>query len=82
MLIAAIIAFCVLVFVVALLAPRVSRWLERGGDKPLSAGQTTASKAPGPVGRLLQKPFGKSRKAVHKSGSAGRSSGAKLRSKI
>jgi hypothetical protein len=78
MLIAGVIVFCVLLFVVALLAPRISRYLERGGDKPLSAGQRTAGKAPGPLGRLFQKPFGKSRKAVHKSGSAGRRGRAKL----
>ena len=78
MLIGAVIAFCVLVFVVAVLAPRISRYLERGGDKPLGAGQRTASKAPGPLGRFLQKPFGTSRKAVHKSGSAGRRTRSKL----
>jgi hypothetical protein len=77
-LIAAIIGFCVLVFVVAILAPRISRALERGGDAPLGAGQRTASHAPGPLGRLLQKPFGKSRRAVHKSGSAGRRTRFKL----
>jgi hypothetical protein len=78
MLIAAIIAFCVLVFLVAILTPRVSRYLERGGDKPLGAGQRTAGKAPGRLGRWLQKPFGKSRRAVHKSGSAGRRTRAKI----
>jgi hypothetical protein len=78
MLIGAVIAFCVLVFLVAILAPRVSRYLERGGDKPLGAGQRTAGKAPGPLGRWLQKPFGSSRRAVHKSGSAGRRTRAKL----
>jgi uncharacterized protein DUF6411 len=77
-LIAAVIAFCVLLFVVALLAPRLSRYLERGGDKPLGAGQRAAGKAPGGLGRLLQKPFGKSRKAVHESGAAGRRGRAKL----
>ena len=72
MLIAGIIVFCILLFLVAIIAPRMSRHLERGGDKPLSLGQRGASKAPGPLGRWLQKPFGSSRKAVHKSGSAGR----------
>ena len=72
MLIAAIIGFCVLVFLVAILAPRISRYLERGGDVPLRGGQRAAGKAPGPLGRWLQKPFGKSRRAVAKSGSAGR----------
>jgi Family of unknown function (DUF6411) len=78
MLIAAIIAFCVLLFVVAILAPRISRYLQRGGEKPLSAGQRAGGKAPGPLGRLAQKPFGKSRQAVSKSGSGGR----RVRSKL
>ena len=78
MLIAAIIAFCILLFLVAVLAPRLSRHMERGGDKPLGVGQRTAGKAPGPLGRWLQKLFGSSRKAVRKSGSAGRKTRAKL----
>jgi uncharacterized protein DUF6411 len=78
MLLAAIIAFCILVFLVAILAPRTSRYLERGGDKPLGVGQRAAGKAPGKLGRWLQKPFGTSRKAVHKSGSAGRETRAKI----
>jgi len=78
MLIAGVIAFCILLFLVAILAPRMSRHLERGGSKPLGVGQSAASKAPGPLGRWLQKPFGSSRKAVHKSGSAGRRTRSKL----
>jgi Family of unknown function (DUF6411) len=72
MLIAGIIAFCVLVFVVALLWPRLSRSLERGGSAPLGAGGRAAGKAPGPLGRWLSKPFGKSQRAIHKSGAKGR----------
>lgn len=82
MLIAGIAAFCVLVFLVALLAPRLSRYLERGGDAPLSGGQRAASHAPGPLGRWFQKPFRSSRKAVHKSGSAGRRGRFKIKSKV
>ena len=78
MLIGAIIVFCVLVFLVAIIAPRMSRHLEQGGDVPLRGGQRVAGKAPGPLGRWFQKPFGKSRKAVHKSGSAGRKTRSKL----
>jgi hypothetical protein len=78
MLIASVAAFCVLLFLVAILAPRMSRYLERGGDKPLSVGQHTAAKAPGRLGRWFQKPFGSSRRAVHKSGSAGRETRSKL----
>jgi len=78
MLVAGIIAFCVLLFIVALLFPRLSRHVERGGDAPLGAGQRAAGHAPGALGRWLQKPFGTSRKAVRKSGSAGRRSRFKL----
>jgi hypothetical protein len=78
MLIGAIIVFCVLLFIAALLFPRKSRWMERGGDAPLGAGQRAASEAPGKFGRWFQKPFSSSRKAVHKSGSAGRRTRFKL----
>lgn len=78
MLIAGIIAFCILLFLVAILAPRLSRHLERGGDAPLGVGQRAAGKAPGPLGRWFQKPFGSSRKAVRKSGSAGRRTRSKI----
>jgi uncharacterized protein DUF6411 len=78
MLIGAIIAFCVVLFVIAILFPRMSRRVEQGGDAPLRAGQAAASETPGRLGRWLQKPFGSSRKAVHKSGSAGRKTRFKL----
>jgi Family of unknown function (DUF6411) len=78
MLIGAVIAFCVLLFVLAFLFPRMSGKVERGGDAPLGAGQRAAGKAPGRLGRWLQKPFGTSRRAVHKSGSAGRRTRFKL----
>jgi Family of unknown function (DUF6411) len=78
MLIAGVIAFCVLLFAIAFLFPRLSRKVERGGDAPLGVGQRAASEAPGRLGRWFQKPFSSSRKAVHKSGSAGRKSRFKL----
>jgi len=78
MLIAGIIVFCLLLFSVALVFPRLSRYMERGGDAPLSVGQRTAGQAPGKLGRWLQKPFGSSRRAVHESGSAGRRTRFKL----
>jgi hypothetical protein len=77
-LIGAIIGFCVLLFLVAILWPRLSQHVERGGQKPLGAGQRAGSKAPGPLGRWLQKPFSKSSRAVSKSGSEGRSIRDKL----
>ena len=78
MLIAGIVAFCVLLFVIAVIAPRLSGKVERGGDAPLRGGQRAASEAPGRLGRWFQKPFSSSRKAVHKSGSAGRKTRFKL----
>jgi hypothetical protein len=78
MLVLAVIGFCVLLFLVAIVAPRVSRYLERGGQKPLSAGQRAGAKAPGPLGRWFQKPFSKSGQAVSKSGSKGRQTRSKL----
>ena len=72
MLIAAIAAFCVILLVLAFLAPRLSTHFQKAGDKPLEVGQKVTGSAPGKVGDWLSKPFGKSRKAVRKSGSAGR----------
>lgn len=71
-------AFCVLLLILAFVAPRLSRHPERGGQKVLGMGRRGAGKAPGPLGRLLQKPFSHSQKAVSKSGSAGRKGRSKL----
>jgi hypothetical protein len=68
----AVIGFCVLLLVAAFLAPRLSRYLQRGSDAPLSGAQSATQQAPGKFGRWLSKPFRSSRKAVRKSGSAGR----------
>jgi hypothetical protein len=77
MLIAGIIAFCVVLLVLAFLAPRLSRYFQEAGDKPLQLGQRGGGKAPGKLGEWLQKPFSKSRKAVQKSGAKGREERAK-----
>ena len=68
MLIAGIIVFCVILLVLAFLAPRLSRHFQKAGDKPLELGQRAGGSAPGKLGEWLQKPFGTSRKAVSKSG--------------
>jgi len=78
MTIAAVIVFCVVLLVLAFLAPRLSRHPERGGQKVLGTGGRVAGSAPGPVGRLLRKPFGHSQKAVSKSGSLGRRGRGKM----
>ena len=72
MLIAAVIVFCIVLLVLAFLAPRLSRYFQRAGDKPLQLGERGASHAPGKSGRWFQKPFETARKAVRKSGSKGR----------
>jgi hypothetical protein len=69
---------CVVLLVLAFLLPRLSRGPQRGVDKSLGVGQRAGSKAPGALGRLLQKPFSKSRKATNKSASLGRRGRGKL----
>src|SRR5215212_3980190 len=57
MTIAVIAAVCVLLLVLGFLVPRLSRGPQKGVDKTLTAGQSAGSKAPGRLGRWLQKPF-------------------------
>ena len=78
MLIAGIIAFCVLILILAFLFPRLSRGPEQGGERVLGAGARGAGKAPQPVGRWLTKPFRSSQRAVAKSGGAGRRGRSKM----
>ena len=78
MTIAAVVAFCILLLILAFIAPRLSRGPERGGQKVLGVGSRGAGKAPGPLGRWLRKPFQTSQKAVSKSGSAGRRGRGKM----
>ena len=73
MLIAAVIAICIILAVLGLLLPRLSNHARRGSDKGFGLGQRAGSKAPGPIGRLLSKSFGKSQKAADKSHAAGKS---------
>lgn len=72
MLIAAVIAICVVLLILAFLLPRLSSYPQRGVDKTFTAGQRGASHAPGRLGRWLQKPFSSSRKAADKSAGLGR----------
>jgi hypothetical protein len=72
MTIVVIAGICVILLVLAFLLPRLSHGPQRGVDRSLGAGQRAGSKAPGFLGRLLQKPFSSSRKATNKSASLGR----------
>lgn len=78
MVIAGVIAFCVLLLVLAFVFPRLSRHPERGGQSVLGAAGGALSKAPGKLGHWLSKPFSKSQRAVSRSGSAGRRGRSKL----
>jgi hypothetical protein len=78
MIIGAVIGFCILILILAFLAPRLSRHPERGGQKVLGFGSRGASKAPGKLGRWFSKPFSTSQRAVSKSGSAGRRGRGKM----
>jgi hypothetical protein len=78
MLIAGIVVVCLILLVLAFLLPRLSTHPQRGVDKVLSTGQRGAGSAPGPLGRLLQKPFSSSRKATDKSASVGRRGRGKM----
>lgn len=78
MLIGAVIAICILLALLGFLVPRLSNHARRGSDKGFSMGQRAGSKAPGPLGRLLSKSFGKSQRAADKSHSAGKSARQKL----
>ena len=72
MVIGAVIALCVLLAILGFLVPRLSNHAKRGSDKGFGLGQRAGSKAPGPIGTLLSKSFGKSRRATDKSHSAGK----------
>jgi hypothetical protein len=78
MTIAIIVAACIVLLVLGFLVPRLSRHPQRGVDRTLGVGQRAGGRAPGPIGRLLSKSFGKSRKATNKSASTGRGARGKL----
>ena len=78
MTIAIVAGFCIVLLILAFLAPRLSRHPERGGQRVLGVGSRGAGKAPGPLGRWLRKPFSTSQKAVSKSGSTGRRGRSKM----
>jgi Family of unknown function (DUF6411) len=72
MTIAIVLAICVVLLILAFLAPRLSRYPERGVEKTYGAGGRAAGKAPGRLGRWLRKPFDSASRWTGKSASAGR----------
>jgi Family of unknown function (DUF6411) len=78
MLIAAIVVVCVVLLILGFLVPRLSSHPQHGVDEVLGGGQRGASHAPGKLGRWLQKPFSRSRRAADKSAATGRRGRGKL----
>ena len=78
MVIAGVIAVCVVLFILALLAPRLSRGPQKRVGRTIGVGARAGGKAPGVIGRLLSKSFSRSRKATNKSAEAGRRTRGKL----
>ena len=78
MIIGAVIVVCVVLFVLAILAPRLSRHPERASHKAFGMGGRSAGKAPGKLGTWLAKPFHKGSRAAGKSASSGRNVRDKL----
>jgi hypothetical protein len=78
MIIAGVIALCIVILILAFLAPRLSQHPQRGSQKVIGLGGRGASKAPGKLGKWFSKPFWTSNKAVSKSGSAGRKGRSKM----
>lgn len=78
MIIAGVVAICVVLFLLAVLAPRLSRGPQHAVDKGFGGSARFASRAPGPLGRWLPKPFRTSRRAADKSAAAGRKTHRKI----
>lgn len=78
MTIAVVVGVCVLLAILGFLVPTLSNHARRGSDKGFSLGRRAGGKAPGPVGSLLSRSFGKSQRAAGKSHSAGKTARAKL----
>ena len=78
MLIAGVIVLCIVLLVLAFLAPRLSRHPQNGASRAFGLGARGGSKAPGKLGKWLAKPFRTSQKAVNRSAETGRRGRGKL----
>ena len=78
MTILAVVAICIVLLILAFLAPRLSSKPQRGVNKTFNSGGNVAGKAPGPLGKWLRKPFDSSNKAANKSAATGRKGRSKM----
>jgi len=82
MFIAGIIVVCIVLFLLALVAPRLARKPHAATNRTLGKGAAAASHAPGLLGRWLPKPFRSSQKATSKSTAAGGKAHRKIAEKL
>ncbi len=78
MLIAGVIALCIVILILAFLFPRLSHHPERGSQKVIGLGGRGASKAPGPLGRWFRKPFAPRRRPSPRAAATGRKGRGKM----
>ena len=78
MIIAGVIAFCIVLLVLAFLFPRLSHGPQRGGHKAVGVRTAGRGLAPGKLGHWFSKPFNSAQKAIGKSGRAGRRGRGKM----
>jgi hypothetical protein len=78
MIIAGVIVLCIVLAILAFLAPRLSRHPQHGASSAFGAGARGGSKAPGKLGKWFAKPFRTSQKAVNRSAEGGRKGRGKM----
>jgi hypothetical protein len=78
MIIGGVIALCIVLAILAFIAPRLSRHPQNGASAAFGAGARGGSKAPGKLGKWFAKPFQTSQKAVNRSAEGGRKGRGKL----
>jgi hypothetical protein len=78
MLIAGVLAICVILAILAFLAPRLSRHPQNAASRTAGLGARGGSKAPGKLGQWFAKPFRTSQKMMNRSAEGGRRGRGKL----
>jgi hypothetical protein len=78
MVIAGVIAICIVLAILAFLAPRLSRHPQHAASRTAGLGGQGASKAPGKLGKWFSKPFWTSQKMMNRSAEGGRRGRGKL----
>lgn len=78
MLIAGVIAICIVLAILAFVAPRLSRHPQNAASRTAGVGARGGSKAPGKLGKWFSKPFRSSQKMMNRSAEGGRRGRGKL----